>query len=217
MPDASFSQPLYDGIDKLYKGFLLAVIAYLILVVGVIIGVLSAWALIGHGDTVSAVWATASSAVAAVIVGVVLGVVSFVFVVEGFNVLGSVKEGYRVGYRGSQLIIAALVVLVLAVAAIVAMPHAFPVFIALAAVAGLLALAGYIMVTIALWRLGEDYDSTLLKVGAILWVVGLLASVSGFGGLLMVVGVVLVVLGLREVRSRIAPSQPVEPGPRPIP
>lgn len=66
-------------------------------------------------------------------------------------------------------------------------------------IVAIVALVGFIGLLIGIWRLGSRYDETLFKVGAIL----LIFPVLNF------IGVILILVGARSARSRLAP--PVAP------
>lgn len=68
--------------------------------------------------------------------------------------------------------------------------------VALLFVGAVLGLIGLIGTVLGLWRLGDRYDNSLLKAGAVLWIFPILN----------LVGVLLILLALREVRHRLAPA-----------
>ncbi len=77
--------------------------------------------------------------------------------------------------------------------------------LALAVLGGIAALVGYIGILIGVWRLGVRFDEGAFKAGAILWVLPLLN----------IVGAIVILIGVRAVRRRVAgfPGAPVRPGP----
>lgn len=71
----------------------------------------------------------------------------------------------------------------------------------LALVGGAVALVGFIMIAIGYYRLGEEHGSDLVRVGAILYI---LVLIPYAGPVLSIVGFILLIVGVLEIRRRLA-------------
>jgi len=70
-------------------------------------------------------------------------------------------------------------------------------------VGGALSLVGLILLVIGYYRLGEDYGSDLIRIGAILYI---LAIIPYIGPPLSIAGFILMIIGLLQIRQR--PANP---------
>jgi len=138
------------------------------------------------------------------LVGAVVGFVGFYFLRRGALELGR-EERYRPVATGAQILTYAFLALIaaalLVVVGLFVQSLALAVAFLLAVVgAGLAALVGLVFLVIGLYRLGSDYNNSLVKVGAVLLIP------LGF------IGALLLYIGLGEVagaRREAAPRGPV--------
>lgn len=66
-------------------------------------------------------------------------------------------------------------------------------------VGGILSLVGLILIVIGYYRLGVDYGSDMVRVGAILYILAIIPYVGPF---LSLVGIIMMIIGLFQIRQR---------------
>jgi hypothetical protein len=66
-------------------------------------------------------------------------------------------------------------------------------------VGGILSLVGLILIVIGYYRLGVDYGSNMVRVGAILYILAIIPYVGPF---LSLVGIIMMIIGLFQIRQR---------------
>ena len=159
----------------------------------------------------------------AVIVGGIIEVVQFLFNVYGWKELSKFNRSeYRTPYIGSILSLIGLILAIPSIAFILSAVKpllasissgASPPAQALAVLAvgsvpvllgSLLIIVGYIIVLVGYWRLGSNFNSSLIKAAVILIIVGIVLSLVQplIGELLGVVSLILLTAGLYSVSKK---------------
>ncbi|HYK92528.1 MAG TPA: DUF973 family protein [Thermoplasmata archaeon] len=156
------------------------------------------------------------------VIGTVVTAVAFYFAREGFVHLRSHDSRFSTPATLAILAMVGLLVLTLALLVVLSSVSALlacagtttpprPSCVNLGALLGgallvlvgaILALIGFIGTAIGIWRLGSRYDDSLLRAGAVLW----------FFPIINLIGVILILVGLRNARNRLtAPSSTYSP------
>ncbi|MDP8023569.1 MAG: DUF973 family protein [Nitrososphaeria archaeon] len=127
-------------------------------------------------------------------VGSVMSLIGFLLVVPPSAFMINAVKGAIVSYQLSQTVPAQILAEVLTAS--------IPIFIGM-----LILLAGYIMVLIGYWRLGSQFNSTLIKAAIILLIISIVISIFStilplLPGILDIVSVILLTAGLYSVSKK---------------
>ncbi len=117
-------------------------------------------------------------------VGVVLALVSIILLFRGFRMLKAKSAGIGIGATGILLEIVGVVLG--GILSSLSSLGAGGVYALIGIIGYIIAFIGAIIVLVGFWRIGSAYDSTLLKVGAVLYL------------LISIVGVILLYIGLGD-------------------
>lgn len=178
-----------EGINKLYKSFLLQLIAAIIITIGLYAGLIPI--ITSHG--IATGLATIGVFAGVFVVGIILEITALLWARSGFKLLRAVNGSYGIGVLGNTIIIIGAVLVVVA-AAILLTAGLYGTLIGLViwVLAAILALVGIILTMVALYRIGRSNDSAVVQIGAILYL------------LISIVGVILLIIGLRELSRKSA-------------
>lgn len=154
-----------------------------------------------------------------IIIGAILGIISIVFYRSSFDELKNVdqrsfKTPYglvKYFYVGLALMIAALVMIFIVIgfssvsvnsagAALSTLTGFFIIFVIIIVIAGIMLLIGIIGLIIGLWHIGTRYDDSLLKIGAILYIIPYADIVAP----------VLIFIGAHGVKDRLESGTPMK-------
>lgn len=221
LPPGSARAEVLDAMRKLRLAYLIEIIAVIvnIAVTFALVGTFSYASLVGPlgiafgGSTQSLGAATASRFLEytdiEVAVSVAILVVTYYLIIGSFTKLQKIYSRFSTGRTGAILTLVALVVVTLSVIGLLAIiaPSLssnstisnIGVVLALAFLLlfmAIIALIGIIMLTIGLFRVGDKFDSTAIKVGSILTI------------FLGVIGAILIVIGSNDIAKRIEREPP---------
>ena len=194
------------GIGKLRKAMLVYLVGFLVTVVGYFLGFAP---LLAAGSSHSSLASTASLLifVSVMIVGIIVTIVALLLIRSGFKMLATTDSGYGIGALGALLELIGLafffLAAVVALVGLASLSSSTSGFGALAAFAGtllamlglfalgaLLAFIGVVLILVAFWRVGSKNNSSLIKIGAIFYLL--------FG----LIGVLLLYIGLGELEKK---------------
>ncbi|MBB5255056.1 DUF973 family protein [Sulfurisphaera ohwakuensis] len=204
-----------EGVKSIRSGVLFEIITALLVGIGIIIlltsGVLTAGLSGSAVGAASGIVGTLIGLVVLIIIGVIIGIVGLLRIRSGFNILKAVGRDVGIGGTGVTLLLVGYILMVIgALLAIVfiGIPILF--------IGAILALIGQILLGIGFYRIGEIYNTGLVKVGGILVVLSIITDLLGF------IGYILVYVGLGRVVNNLpittsAPMQTYYPPTTPIP
>jgi len=230
--------PELEGLKKLRTGFLIFIALEVVAVALVFTTVGAAIGVLGRGvDVLSALVSLLWVIVAAVVALAVVGLIAFlIYIRGGYGKLAQVDRGFGICRTGVTILIAGVVVALAGLLSIVpwavdlartaashpgqwrGWPPDFllsPLLAAVgvAAVGGILALVGWILVfIIGALRLSDKYKESLFQAAGILYIVDIVLLFLGLGGLLTLVGHILMYIGLGSaINKAVASAQPQAP------
>jgi uncharacterized membrane protein len=207
-----------DGIRKLRTAMLIYFVAFILIIIGYVAGfsqVVSSTAALGgsHPSTIMLY-------LGLFIAGFVISIITLIYMRSGFSILASANSKYGLGKIGALLqmigaiffiIAAGLFISSLVAAASTSSTSAIAALgtgiagtfasAGLYAVGAILSFVGVIMLVVAFFRIGSEYNNTAIKVGAIFYI------------LFAVIGVILLYVGLgsalrQKQQVSVPPSQP---------
>ncbi len=182
-------------------------------IIGIILGLIVPFAtggmgyMFAFGTTPTGVGTAVLAAVAVGVIGFALGIYAILKLRSAFKDLSTVDGGFSTpatlilaGLVGFGLLILAFLVLIGGLAAALANPNSsiglFLGALALFALGGLAAFVGIIGIILGLWKAGQRYDNSLMKVGGILYIIPFAD----------VIAPILVFLGTREIEAKLSTS-----------
>lgn len=217
---------LLRGIADLEKGFFYQIISSLLLAIATVILLTAVGTfLLTNPEDIETILKIASTSIVAAgvvaILGLIISIVGFIKILNGFKTIGAADNKYSIGATGVKLLVAGIILALLGM--IIILPGAMAGSvgailggIGLLGLGGLLLVIGAILMIVALWRLSDLEEGSLIKIGVILLIVGALISQDG-GSLLTFIGTILVYMGLRKIREKleaeVSQSQPAAPQP----
>ncbi|MEB2837127.1 MAG: DUF973 family protein [Desulfurococcales archaeon] len=215
---------LYRGADGVFKSYLLSFIAFILAFAAVLAAGVAGMGAIMHGGNVGAALRSSVGSFATLaLIALVLILASLYYLWDGFRSLKEYDASrFGVGVTGLKVYLAAVIVVLLAVLALIpgamtASPVSMGLAVGLFILGGILAIVGAIMIAIALWRLGDEPGGSLVKLGVILWFLGILLGVTRAGSVLAFIGSILIMLGARDVRDKASQAMRAPPPQEPSP
>ncbi|QIW23943.1 DUF973 family protein [Sulfolobus sp. S-194] len=204
-----------EGIKSVRSGVLFEIITALLVGIGIIVLLTSGVLLTGFSGSAvgaaSGIVGTLIGLIVLIIIGVVIGIVGLLRIRSGFNILKAVGRDVGIGGTGVTLLLVGYILMVIgAILSIVfiGIPILF--------IGAILALVGQILLGIGFYRIGEIYNTGLVKVGGILVVLSIITDLLGF------IGYILVYVGLGKIVNNLpistsAPMQTYYPPATPMP
>jgi len=205
----------YEGVGSLLTAeilyFIDSIIAAAILIVYVVTDLsISSFRSLNDIERMVDTYAAASMvSIIASIIMIVLGIIALVLTWQGFSKLTRYdKARYNIGFLGVMLEVAALaaavlgaIMLIVAAAVLSSTESGFESFLVLLVLYMLvvvgLYVAGGIALAVGFWRIGDEWNSGIIKAGIILVLIGII--VPG----LDIIGFILLLLGLSDVKKKI--------------
>ena len=192
------------GIGKLRTAMLIYLVAFVLSLVGYILGVAVASSPVASLGGTSP--STAIPFLILFIIVMVLAIVALFFIRSGFSALASNNRKYGIGATGALIELVGAILFIVAVGVIIASVAAATTGgfgaaiggglagLAFFGIGGILGFVGTIMLVVGFYRIGSDYNSTAVKVGAIFYI------------LFSLIGVILLYVGLKDAQRGSAPG-----------
>ncbi|HUC38894.1 MAG TPA: DUF973 family protein [Candidatus Acidoferrum sp.] len=183
--------------------------AMLIYLIGALLGVVGSFSGLSPALSGASLGATPSPSalvpyLAILVVGGIIALVALITMRSGFKMMASSNNTYGIGATGTLLQLIGIIFVVIAVillivtylsassassvgGAALTVLGGSAASLGLIGLGGLLGFIGAILVLIGFWRIGSSFNNTLIKVGAIFFI------------LFSLLGVILLYLGLRDI------------------
>ena len=124
------------------------------------------------------------------IIGFIVGAVGLINIREGFGILDDLGRDVGIGYIGTTLYLASLIIFTIAIRAIAEkVSILFSIFVVIPA--GVLVIIANILVGVGFYKVGKEYNESLTKMGGILATMPIIAFI----------GYILVYVGLGKIKS----------------
>ncbi len=215
-----------NGIGKLKMAMLIFIAASVVGVIGSILSYSAesgALSTISSGYSVGAVFSALLVPLAVAVIASIIALVGVFYLLGGFKLLKQVSARYNIGYIGSILYIVSeigvVILTVLALYFIYALSSSYAIasqyagfgtaVLGLTAIIGILAIIAVILIVISFWRIGAEYQNSIVQIGGILWVVlNIAASLSSLLSVVSIIGPIILFIGFNQILNSPAPAQP---------
>lgn len=215
-----------NGIGKLKMAMLIFIVASVVGVIGSILSYSAesgALSTISAGYNMGAVFGTLLVSLAVAVIASIIALVGVFYMFGGFKLLKQVSARYNIGYIGSILYIVseigAVIFAVLALYFIYALSSSYAIayqyaglgtaVLGLTAIIGILAIIAVILIVISFWRIGAEYQNSIVQIGGILWVVlNIAAGLSSLLSVVSIIGPIILFIGFNQILNSPAPAQP---------
>jgi len=176
----------FEGINKLRRGVLLLVLVPLLIGFIALILIVPLLSVKGSG-AVAAALGILGAIIVLVIIGAILGILGLLSIRSGFRTLNSLGRDVGIGYTGTTLYLASLILILIGAILAIVLVGIFIAFIG-----EILLLIANILIGVGFYKVGEIYNESLTKVG------GILAAIPI--GIVSFIGYILVYVGLGKIR-----------------
>ncbi len=201
-----------EGVHKLYLASLIGIVAAIIAAIMFVVLLLglttassvSVTVITSNPGSPSTGWEQATGPSPGIVIASLSGVlllvaavliIEFILSYKGFDLLSRYKpEEYSIGFTGVKLVLAGLGLVFLGALLVIVQ---LSLMITLVLLGFIVAFIGRVLVWIALWRLGEEWNEGLVKAGVIVEVISIVIRV------LTIVAAILYVIGFRSVEDKI--------------
>ncbi len=199
---------LAEGANYLFLSYLVSFIAFIVEIAALAAaGFTGITAAIRGAPPPGIARSVVTEVLAGIVAALVLSLVAVLLSLKGFyhlQLYDSLK--YGIGYTGVKIGVAAVVLILLGALAALASHGGSLIGVwtgaSLLIIGFIIALVSLVFIAVALWRLGDEEGGGLVRLGVVLWVLGIILAITRVGGLLAFIGSLLIMIGARDIRNK---------------